>query len=106
MIIFSRIGLLFLIFFGILFLCVPHDVSAAEPNKIMVYFYSAESNINNFRSLKMEWDAYHRVQSSGGHKKISRIHHGGNRQTDSADGCEASHGRVADRSGDELSLSS
>jgi len=58
MIIFSRIGLLFLIFFGILFLCVPHDVSAAEPNKIMVYFYSAESNINNFRSLKMEWDAY------------------------------------------------
>jgi hypothetical protein len=33
------------------------SVSAA-PEKIVIYFYSAETNINNFKSLKMEFDNY------------------------------------------------
>lgn len=31
---------------------------SATPEKIMIYFYSSESNINNFKSLKMEFDNY------------------------------------------------
>jgi hypothetical protein len=30
----------------------------AEPDKIIIYFYSSETNINNFKSLKMEFDSY------------------------------------------------
>jgi len=30
----------------------------AEPDKIVIYFYSSETNINNFKSLKMEFDSY------------------------------------------------
>ncbi len=30
----------------------------AESDKIIVYFYSSETNINNFKSLKMEFDKY------------------------------------------------
>ena len=30
----------------------------AAPEKITIYFYSAETNINNFKSLKMEFDGY------------------------------------------------
>lgn len=30
----------------------------AAPDKIIIYFYSAETNINNFKSLKMEFDSY------------------------------------------------
>jgi hypothetical protein len=33
------------------------SVSAA-PERIIIYFYSAETNINNFKSLKMEFDSY------------------------------------------------
>lgn len=30
----------------------------ADPEKIVIYFYSAEANINNFKYLKMEFDRY------------------------------------------------
>ena len=30
----------------------------AETNKVTIYFYSSESTINNFKSLKMEFDRY------------------------------------------------
>jgi hypothetical protein len=29
-----------------------------QPEKIVIYFYSSETNINNFKSLKMEFDQY------------------------------------------------
>ncbi len=32
--------------------------ATAAPEKITIYFYSAETNINNFKSLKMEFDSY------------------------------------------------
>jgi hypothetical protein len=31
---------------------------AAQPDKIIIYFYSAEANINNYKFLKMEFDGY------------------------------------------------
>lgn len=31
---------------------------SAESEKTMIYFYSSESNINNFKSLKIEFDSY------------------------------------------------
>ena len=30
----------------------------AKPDKIIIYFYSSETNINKFKSLKMEFDSY------------------------------------------------
>jgi hypothetical protein len=33
-------------------------MTAAAQDKITIYFYSAEANINNFKSLKMEFDGY------------------------------------------------
>lgn len=34
------------------------STARAESDKITVYFYSSESNINNFKLLKMEFDSY------------------------------------------------
>jgi hypothetical protein len=31
---------------------------AAGADKVMIYFYSAEANINNYKTLKMEFDSY------------------------------------------------
>ncbi len=45
----------FLFFWGMHF--CP-SVAWAGPDKIMLYFYSSETNINNFKSLKMEFDGY------------------------------------------------
>jgi len=33
-------------------------VAIAESDKIVIYFYSSESSINNFKSLKKEFDTY------------------------------------------------
>lgn len=33
-------------------------LTGAESEKTVVYFYSSETNINNFKSLKMEFDSY------------------------------------------------
>jgi len=35
-----------------------YAVTAAGPEKVMIYFYSSETNINNFKSLKMEFDTW------------------------------------------------
>jgi hypothetical protein len=47
---------------AILFFCALILVSApaasVAPDKIMVYFYSSETNVNNFKSLKMGFDRY------------------------------------------------
>jgi hypothetical protein len=40
-----------------LFLFSPSSL-AMTPEKVMVYFYSSETNINNFKSLKMGFDHY------------------------------------------------
>jgi len=45
-----------LVFFAVIFFSTP-AVSVA-PDKIMIYFYSSETNINNFKSLKMGFDRY------------------------------------------------
>lgn len=37
--------------------CTP-SAAYAGPDKIVLYFYSSETNINNFKSLKMELDGY------------------------------------------------
>lgn len=34
------------------------SVISSGEGKIKIYFYSSETNINNFRSLKMEFDRY------------------------------------------------
>lgn len=54
--IFSRI-ILCVFFFYPAFCCIPFPVSA-EPVKIIVYFYSSETNINNLNLLKTEFDSY------------------------------------------------
>lgn len=41
-----------IMFSGLLYL------SGAGSEKVVIYFYSAETNINNFKSLKMEFDRY------------------------------------------------
>lgn len=41
-----------------MFLCAVSPSFSAESDKIIVYFYSSETNINNFKSLKTEFDAY------------------------------------------------
>lgn len=41
---------------SVVFSVIP-SVSAPS-DKILIYFYSSESNINNFKSLKMEFDRY------------------------------------------------
>jgi len=48
---------------SVLFVCFAIGLSLAfaafaEPDKTTVYFYSSETNINNFKSLKMEFDKY------------------------------------------------
>jgi hypothetical protein len=45
-----------LIFFSVILFGVP-AISVA-PDKIMIYFYSSETNINNFKSLKIGFDKY------------------------------------------------
>ncbi len=45
-----------LIFISVLFYSPSYIYSAQD--KITVFFYSSESNINNFKSLKMEFDKY------------------------------------------------
>ncbi|QTA91529.1 PhnD/SsuA/transferrin family substrate-binding protein [Desulfonema magnum] len=39
---------------------------SAKSEKIMIFFYSSETNINNFKSLKMEFDSY--LSKSGSYK--------------------------------------
>ena len=46
----------FSLFFTIILFCTP-AVSVA-PDKVIIYFYSSETNINNFKSLKMGFDKY------------------------------------------------
>ena len=41
---------------SVIFSVIPS--SSATSNKILIYFYSSESNINNYKSLKMEFDRY------------------------------------------------
>lgn len=45
-----------LIFFTLIFLGTP--ALCVAPEKIFIYFYSSEANINNFNSLKREFDKY------------------------------------------------
>jgi len=45
-----------LIFFAVLSFSAP--AGSVAPDKIPIYFYSSETNINNFKSLKMEFDRY------------------------------------------------
>ncbi len=51
-----RILLLKILFFASV-LCFK-AATGAESEKTVVYFYSSETNINNFKSLKMEFDSY------------------------------------------------
>jgi len=51
----SRLTLI-LIFFIVIFLGTP--APCAAPDKVVIYFYSSEANINNFKSLKMGFDKY------------------------------------------------
>ncbi len=44
------------VFFCLLLSAWPEKAQAQE--KIMIYFYSSETNINNFKSLKMEFDTW------------------------------------------------
>jgi hypothetical protein len=46
-----------MLFLGSAIFFVIPSVSATS-NKIPIYFYSSETNINNFKSLKMEFDRY------------------------------------------------
>ncbi len=45
------------ILFTIFFLGMP-ALCAAPSNKVFIYFYSSETNINNYKSLKMGFDKY------------------------------------------------
>lgn len=54
--IFFRIILCAFLFYPA-FCCIPFSASA-EPAKIIVYFYSSETNINNLNLLKTEFDSY------------------------------------------------
>jgi len=45
-------------FLGWLLLIFLTPPGAANPEKFIVYFYSSETNINTFKSLKMEFDSY------------------------------------------------
>lgn len=47
---------LFLFFLVVLFSLTAKGFAGGE--KITIYFYSSETNINNFKSLKMEFDSY------------------------------------------------
>ena len=47
---------LILIYFFLVFPGTP--VLCATPDKVVIYFYSSETNINNFKSLKMGFDKY------------------------------------------------
>jgi hypothetical protein len=51
----SRLSLI-LIFFTMIFLGTPGLCVA--PDKVIIYFYSSETNMNNFKSLKMGFDKY------------------------------------------------
>jgi len=44
--------------FILLFCAILSSVAWAGSDKITIYFYSSESNINNFKLLKMEFDSY------------------------------------------------
>jgi len=53
---FHKRMLLLFVFFAVIFTAAhPAPAGAA---KITVYFYSSETNVNNFKSLKMEFDKY------------------------------------------------
>jgi hypothetical protein len=52
LILFSATAILLM---GLMVFCV---ISSGE-GKIKIYFYSSETNINNFKSLKMEFHRYH-----------------------------------------------
>ncbi len=52
---YKRIWLLF-VFFSVIFTAALSAAAGAE--KITIFFYSSETNINNFKSLKMEFDKY------------------------------------------------
>ena len=43
---------------ALLILTVIFHMMSAAADKTMIYFYSSETNINNFKSLKMEFDRY------------------------------------------------
>ena len=45
-----------LIFFSMIFVGAP--ALCVAPDRIVIYFYSSETNINNFKSLKMGFDKY------------------------------------------------
>ncbi|QTA87282.1 Uncharacterized protein dnm_033120 [Desulfonema magnum] len=53
----KRIWVPTLVFFCVLLFWVTAAVFAGA-NKTTIYFYSSESNINNFKSLKIEFDSY------------------------------------------------
>ena len=53
------------LFFLVILLLITSD-SVAKAGKIKLYFYSSETNINNYKSLKMEFDKY--ISKLGGYE--------------------------------------
>lgn len=53
----GRLNSVWRVWILLFFLCFLPS-AGAQSDKILIYFYSAEANINNFKSLKMEFDGY------------------------------------------------